>query len=193
MTRTKRRGRRRRRLGMTLVETLVAVAVLGIGSASLFSLLSGISTTNRRAKFQGASIDVLGIFSAQVRDAACDDTPAGVRDDAGLVAAGWITAPTGSITAVGDLDAAASGVQTNYPLRVQYEVTPVAAPAMGPRSLDIRVQICEYSHPSVTGAATAEARCQPGVVWTPGLYTREFVVKKVCAERDGETSRGEYY
>lgn len=178
---------------MTLVETMVAVAVLGIGSASLFSLLSGISTTNRRAKFQGASIDVLGLFSAQLRDAACDDTPGGPQDDPGLAALGWSGVPTGSITVAGDLDAATSLVQTNYPLRVQYEVTVNPPPALGPRSLDVRVQICEYNHPSVSGAATPEGQCQPGVEWTPGLYVREFVVKKVCAERDGETSRGEYY
>lgn len=188
----KRSGQR----GMTLVETLVAVAVLGLGSASLFSLLTGISTTNRRAKFHSTSIDVLGAFSAQLRDAACDDTPLGVRDDAGLAVLGnWIGAPApgGSITAVGNLDDVASGMQTNYPLRVQYWVDLSPAVALGPRSLDVRVQICEYNHPSVLGAATAEGQCTPGVEWVPGLYVREFVVKKVCAERDGDTSRGEYY
>lgn len=181
---------------MTLVETLVAVAVLGLGSASLFSLLTGISTTNRRAKFHSTSIDILGAFNAQLRDAACDDTPLGVRDDAGLAVLNtWIGVPTpgGSITAVGDLDAAGSLMQTNYPLRVQYWVELSPAVALGPRSLDVRVQICEYNHPSVVAAATAAGQCAPGVAWESGLYVREFVVKKVCAERDGDTSRGEYY
>jgi type II secretory pathway pseudopilin PulG len=180
---------------MTLIETMVAVAVLGIGSASLFSLLSGISTTNRRAKFQSTSLDVLAAISAQIRDAACDDTPLGVQDDPGLANLNtWTVAPAGSITVVGQLDAAASQFQTNFPMRVQYMVMPPAAPAvLGPRSVDVRVQICEWNHPSALGGATPGAQCVPSNEWIAGLYVREFVVKKVCAEREGATSRGEFY
>lgn len=190
----KKSKKKQNQLGVTLIEAMVATAVLGIGSASLFQLLAGVGLSNRRAQFQSSSLDALGTLSAQIRDAACDDTPAGPRDDAGLaVLDTWISEPTGAMTAVGTLNTANAAVRSSFPIRMQYQVNASDALADGPRSFDIRVQACEYSHPAVLGAPDPAGRCEPGVDWTPTLYVREFTVKKVCAERETETSRGEYY
>lgn len=190
----KKSRKRQNQLGVTLIETMIAAAVLGIGSASLFQVLTGVGYSNRRAQFQSSSLDALGSLSAQLRDAPCDDTPAGPRDDPGLATLGvWIHEPTGALTAVGTLNAEDAIVQSSFPIRVQYQVLAGPALAEGPRSLDVRVQVCEHSHPAVVSATDAGSRCDPGVEWTAGLYVREFMVKKICAERETETSRGEYY
>ncbi len=187
-------NKQKSQLGVTLIEAMVAVAVLGVGSASIFQVLAGVGLSNRRAQFQSSSLDALGTISAQLRDAPCDDTPIGPRDDAGLsVLDTWIHEPAGAMTGVGDLNLGTAAAQTSFPIRVQYLVTPGPALPNAPRSFDVRVQVCEHSHPAVISAVEEERRCEPGLDWASSLYVREFIVKKVCAERETDTSRGEYY
>lgn len=176
-----RRGRR----GATLIEALVALAALGIGTAGIASLISHLSKVHRRQAFQTSSLDVLATFSTQVRDATCDLLPNTVSltsgpADPGLLAPGWQAGPVrgSAITTVGRIDG-------SPPILVSYNSVLVAVPPTfaGPPSFDVQVRIRE-----ITGDPTLD---DPNV--TQGYWIRDFTVKKVCNLRLEADGRGEFY
>jgi type II secretory pathway pseudopilin PulG len=167
---------------MTLIEAMVAMAVLAIGTAGVTSMLVTVDSATKKAGFQTQALDLFASFSTQVQDAACDYLPDGTTDiDPGLaINAGGYGAPVAgsSITLVG-------GWPTVGPqkLTLLYNVT-VGPPAPAVPSFDLTVQICEVnSFDHVVGT-----NC---VFGTNGSTVRTFPLHKVCTYRADQIGRGE--
>ena len=60
------------RLGFTLVEVMVSMAVLAIGTTGVLGLITMIGEANAQRTFQTESNTAFGAFSAQVAAATCD-------------------------------------------------------------------------------------------------------------------------
>ncbi|MCC7381221.1 MAG: prepilin-type N-terminal cleavage/methylation domain-containing protein [Deltaproteobacteria bacterium] len=198
----KKRFARAGQRGTTLVEAMVAVVVLSVGTAAITELLRSISTANRRMDFQTTSLDIFGEFAAQVQDAPCDMFPgvaAPVNDgstDPGLLLAppppGWqeIVPVAGSaITMVGDFGPATGVAATQNRLlnyRVRYNAQPSAPPVggAGVPAFDLQVEIREITFDPLKDAPAT----------TDGYWIRTFPLKKICNVRtEPEDGRGAYY
>jgi len=180
----RRRGRASRR-GATLIEAVVALGALGVGTAGVMTLMTYVSQTSERAAFHGRAIDVASEFAAQVADTTCDllpddNAPSPPATDPGLLAAGDQLAPvTGSaITLVGDIDGTPS-VRVSYVSTLEIR----GAGFDGPPAFDLEVRIREITND--------DALDDPAI--TEGWWIRTFPVKKVCNRRTEPTGRGEFY
>ncbi len=187
-------GRAKRR-GSTLVEALVAIAVLGMGTAGIAGLITTISGANRRLAFQRRANEVFSQFAAQVADAKCDCIgPAcpGVdfdRDPAldPAFASAFVdpgnpcALPAGStITMCGDQADWIPPVLGGPPMQLSYTVVEDLALVGAPPSLDILVRIREIRQLAAENAV-ADA-----------LWVREYPLKKVCTLRMEVNGRGEF-
>lgn len=186
--------------GATLIEALVSLAVLSLGTAGVASLVTTVTQANRRMAFQVKSLDIVAQFSAQVRAATCDvppgvsgfntatsdaallpsGGPATITTAAGASAGWWDTPPpTSAITLVGNIP------NTTPPIHVAYRAVDATPPAPydGPPSLNIEVRAREITGDSALDAPTRAS----------GYHIREFTVKKVCTQRQDSQGRGEWY
>lgn len=197
----KRRIGSRQQRGTTLVEAMVAVVVLSVGTAAITELLRSISNANRRIDFQTTSLDIFGEFAAQVQDAPCDMFPGAVAPTVPGTDPGLLLAPApplfqevipvagSAITMVGDFGPKAAtpdlqNRQLNY--RVRYNVAPAAAAAAlnGVPAFDVQVEIREITFDA--------AKDDPTVL--DGYWIRTFPLKKICNVRtEPEDGRGAYY
>ena len=61
--------------GVTLIETMVAMAVLMTGIAAVFGMAARISQANRINKTETIASDIFAAVAAQIADAQCDYVP----------------------------------------------------------------------------------------------------------------------
>jgi type II secretory pathway pseudopilin PulG len=192
------RGSKKNR-GAALLETVIALGILAIGTAAIVSLVTEVHRAGTKSTFQTAALDLFAGFSAQVRAASCDLDPLsagggvnGATTDQGLLPGGPYTAPAATftgITLVGDFDNT-NGRQLvgAPPMRLTYVVTAVPTP-QGPPILEIDVTVRE-----ITRNAAKDALAM-------GSWIRNFRLTKVCTLRtDNDNAcgnppcgRGEYY
>lgn len=174
-----RRVARRARRGATLIEALIALAALAVGSAGVVSLLTYVTQANRRAAFQNRSLEIIAELSTQIRDVHCDIRPDGttIRDPGLAAVTHAIPIAASGITLVGDLGG-------TPPIRVQYVVSDSNLAGFGgPPGIDIDVQIREIMNDPNKDDPTVLV----------GYWIRTFVVKKVCNFRLDDAGRGEFY
>jgi hypothetical protein len=179
------------------METVVALGVLGIGTAAIVSLVTQVHQAATKSSYQTASLDLFAAFSSQVRAAHCDVAPENVgmldETDPGLVPNATpysVPALNSSVTLVGDF-AGPTQIQSAPPMRLTYVVLPATTPPDGPPLLEIEVTVRE-----LTGDAARDAQAM-------GSWIRNFRLAKVCNLRtDNATGcllgnppcgRGEYY
>lgn len=192
------KGRRGRR-GSTLIEALIAVAVLGMGTAGIAGLITTISGANRRLAFQRRANEVFAQFAAQVADAKCDcigpACPGADLDwdpaldpafaSAFLFPGDPCALPAGTtITMCGDqatwlppIETAGPPMQLSF-TSVQY--APLAPIPGAPPAFDLLVRIREIRN-------TVEENTAVNAPWV-----REYPLKKVCNLRLEPTGRGEF-
>jgi hypothetical protein len=167
---------------VTLIEAMIAIAVLATGTAAVASMLTTVNAATKKASFQTQALDLFVAFSTQVQDAACYYLPDGTTDiDPGLaVNAGGYGAPVpgSAITLVGGWPSV--GPQK---LTLLYNVLAGPPPPAIP-SYDILVQICEVA----TLDRVNSAACVFGV---GGSTVRSFPLHKVCTYRADQLGRGE--
>ena len=192
-----RRRARRKRRGSTLVEALIAIAVLGFGTAGIAGLITTVSNANRRLAFQRRANEVFSQFAAQVADARCDcvgpNCPGvDLSQDPALApafAGAFITPgmpcvipPGSTITMCGDQDTWTPPVEAaGLPMQLSYTsvLDPAALPG-SPPSYDMLVRIREI-RPNAAENAVADA-----------LWVREYPLKKLCTLRMEPNGRGEF-
>lgn len=177
---------RRTRRGVTLIECVVAVGVLGVGAVILFGAVGRLQMAQRAMRLQAQSLEVLGIVSSEIASARCDVSPDAPEVmpsppdiDVGLsspIPGDWIEAPT-----------AGSSIQTigpvpNSSLQVSYRTAVEATVPGSAVAFDIDVRIREHMGNSVQDAADLE----------DGYWIRIFPVKKVCDIRSARTQRGAF-
>lgn len=185
MSRKRMRAPRAHVLGLTLMDSVLALFVFVIGVGAVFGMLSRVSTANRRMMYLSSSLDAFARVSAEIRDAKCyfpAETPGNiglaVMDPGFLIGAGWIeTAQNSSIIEhIGDLKTTVPNLHVSY--RVTAEaVQPNQAPAM-----DIDVRVREIMN---------DPRMDDPVL-EDGYWIQTFPVKKMCNPRADASARGEY-
>lgn len=193
-----RRGRAPHR-GSTLIEALVAIAVLGFGTAGIAGLITTVSGANRRLSFQRRANEVFAQFSAQVADAKCDcvgPSCPGVDLDRDpwldpLVANTFVDPGTAcgvpansTITMCGDqADWVPPQEANGPPLQLSFVVTDGvedAALTGAPPSFDILVRIREVRYDAGENTIASAP------------WVREYPLKKVCNLRMEPDGRGEF-
>lgn len=199
MARSKSLEARRRSRGSTLIEALIAVAVLGMGTAGIAGLITTISGANRRLAFQRRANEVFSQFAAQVADARCDcvgpacpgaDLDLDPALDPGFAGAFLFPGdacalPAGStLTICGDQANWTPPVETSGPpLQLSYTsvlyAPPVAIPG-APPAYDLLVRVREIRN-------VADENLVADAPWV-----REYPLKKVCNLRMEPTGRGEF-
>src|SRR5687768_8759914 len=148
-----KRSRSTRR-GAALIETVIALGVLGIGTAAVVMLVKELNQAGTKSAFHTASLNLFAAFAAQVRAASCDVAPGSVgfqatSSDLGLAPTGTPNTapvdPRSAVQLVGDfIDA--TQIQGAPPLRLTYTVRNAAtAFADAPPSLEVHVQIREIT------------------------------------------------
>jgi type II secretory pathway pseudopilin PulG len=191
-------GRRSRR-GVTLLEAVLAVALLGIGIVGIAGLLGNVSAANRKGAFQNYALDVFTEMEAQIQNAACDVSPsaASTYTDPGLTAGGgvWVVAPVAGsgITMVGPLTiTGAVGGANDTAVIASYQATLMPnlvngcpVPCTQPDEYQITLQICDSSNPDLARP------CGPPPV--NGYWVRTFQLTKTCTIRLDDSGRGEFY
>lgn len=198
MNRNRRYGSRGQR-GAMLIEALVAIAVLGVGTAGLAGMISAVTQANRRQSFQNKSLEVFAAVATQVKSANCDVfpplfLPGAIGSDAifaGAMPSGWIDAQIAgsSLTMIGD-SAGATGWDPGLtpPMRIEYYMELSPAPVanyQGPPSFDLEVRVREVTLDPTKDAPTAGTPDAP----TPnGYWIRSFPLKKVCNARPTDIS-----
>ncbi|MBI2374652.1 MAG: prepilin-type N-terminal cleavage/methylation domain-containing protein [Deltaproteobacteria bacterium] len=181
---------RRSRLGATLIESLIAMAVLAVGTAAIAELVRSITRANERAAFQTRSLEIYQRVASQVRSATCNvfpgnGAPIAASADPGLftvAGAGWQTAAVGGsvITHIGAFDDSDFPVTAGKPRYVvEYRVTSDTA---GVDAYDVLIRIREVS---------VESSADDLDVFN-NLYIRTYPTKKVCTLRSTASSRGGY-
>lgn len=184
--------------GAALIEAIVSLGVLGIGTAAVVTLVTEVNQTSTKSTFHAASLNLFASFSAQVRNSSCDVAPGltGFQlgtSDRGLAPTGltYLTAPvdpTSALQLVGDfIDGTA--IQGAPPMNLAYRVRVASTPIDAPPSLEIEVRIREITRDPVKDAATT------------GYWIRDYTLTKVCTlrnDREGSCGsppcgRGEFY
>jgi prepilin-type N-terminal cleavage/methylation domain-containing protein len=64
-------GRRAQR-GMTLIEAVIAVAVLGVGMVALFGMMEWVARATNSLRFDAVATEAYARLAAQIRDATCE-------------------------------------------------------------------------------------------------------------------------
>ncbi|MBK8010976.1 MAG: prepilin-type N-terminal cleavage/methylation domain-containing protein [Deltaproteobacteria bacterium] len=174
------------RRGVTLIESVVAVGVLGVGAVILFGAVGRLQMAQRSMRLQAESLEILGVVTSEIAAARCDvdpdapeTMPAPPDIDLGLstpVAGTWVETPVAgsSIQTV--------GATTESALQVSYRInpeTPVGGTAL---AFDIDVRIRERMGNAAQDASDLES----------GYWIRIFPVKKVCDARSPRTQRGSF-
>ncbi|MBI4818526.1 MAG: hypothetical protein HY791_19825 [Deltaproteobacteria bacterium] len=190
---------RRSRLGATVVESLIAMAVLAVGTAAVAELVRSIMRANERAAFQTRSLEIYQRVASQVRVATCDiypnavgDLPTSLSSDDGFLdpaaqapnwrgdAAGPI--PGSAITHIGLFDDTGRPNAVNPSYGVDYQYAPDATGSL--RAFDLLIRIRE-----ITPESTADNFNATGGSLT-NRYIRTYPVKKVCNYRSIDSTRG---
>jgi Tfp pilus assembly protein PilV len=187
-TKKNRRYGRSSQRGVTLLEAVLAIALLAIGIVGVAGLLGNVSAANRKSSFHNYSLDVFTELEAQIQNAACDLSPSASSTfvDPGLTAGGWVIAPVAgsAITFVGVIDATMAG--STSPVVASYNATRTTfdcpGPCTTPDQFQITVQVCDTSESKVCGP--------PPVA---GYWVRTFQLTKACTIRVDDSGRGEYY
>jgi len=174
-----------RQRGATLIEALVAIAVLGVGTASVTSVISAINGARRQISFQTSSLELFNRLDSEIQSSTClvfQDLlapDASSADPAFLVPrrAWQITPPVGSrLRTLGDFRDAVPAV------RVEYQLDDVAAAGPNrPPALDILVRVRE-----IRGTAEDLLDIQSA------HYIRTWPIRKACTFRSASESRGGY-
>lgn len=192
------RGKRNTR-GATLIEALIAVVVLALGTAAIAELLKYTSDAHRTMSFQTASIDLYARLAAEIQDAHCDVDDVDftvINIDPGLTQGDGVfvgDAPFGAAVPPAGSKIQSAGIFREYTpdLSVRYQATWVPAIDAnvdglldGPPGYNIDVEVRQ-----ITGDAT-----QDNPATLDGYWIRNYPISKVCNIRLEDTNgRGEFY
>lgn len=170
------------RRGVTLIETMVALVVLAIGIAAIFSMVAHVSKANRTMLLQTRSVDAFAQIAAEIQNAQCDFDPG---TGTPYVDPGFTTTvpmpidepiDDSAIQSVGVTDGSGPLPATVPPMSIAYAVVPVPAPTPGGiPGYEIEVQITEINPISRIGDGT-----------------RRYPIRKLCNPRLDATRRGEF-
>lgn len=191
------RGARSRRRGATLVESLIALVVISVGTAAITELLKYISEASRRMAFQSTALDVYGEVVAYVEDARCNvvtQVPRVEQYDPivqRMIARTdwmWLSRAGGRLveSAAPPAGPVFSGVaQATAPVWVAIRRVgpPPATNAVGPPVIAFEVQVRERMHDAGRDSPALES----------GYWIRILPAKKVCSFRDEVQGRGELF
>ncbi|MBK6684481.1 MAG: type II secretion system protein [Deltaproteobacteria bacterium] len=178
------------RRGATLIEVMVAVVVLAIGSVAAMDLATQVVRANEQLNFQTASYEVFNRVAAEIRSATCHVYPGLVAPapgtaDAGLLvpAGAWQSAQAGTsvIRSIGDIEHGAATDGTGMPMIVDYRVQP--DPPANPGELfgfDIEVRVREAKFNVAQDTLNA----------TSTHWIRTWPIRKNCVVRSEAASRG---
>lgn len=188
---------KRRTRGAALLESVIALGVLAIGTAAIVALVTEVHKAGTKSSYQTASLDLFAGFSSQVRAASCDILPANLglgvdpaATDPGLLPSG--TPYTGAppvagtaITLVGDF----TQFPDAPPMRLTYQVSLAPISLDAPPMLEIDATVRELVRDPLKDTLAM------------GSWIRNFRLTKVCNLRtDNVTScgappcgRGEFY
>lgn len=179
---------RRRRRGFTLVEAMVAVAVLTIGIASVFQLITTLVASQRVLKLNSQGIDLYSRLSSEIRSAQCDfpaaiggapvASAAATRDPGLMVENVWIPtqapAPAGSLLrTIGNFDGEGLPTAGAPILQVDYMVRPVAIAGVNILTYEIDVRVRQIQNDAA----------QDSVLLTEATWLKIFTVQKACNAR----------
>ncbi len=184
-------GRRSQR-GATLVEALVAIAVLGMGTAAVTNLITSISGARRKMAFQTSSLELFNRLNSEIQASTClvypgSNAPTVASTDAALfavaTAATWQSVPIGAhVVTVGDF------LEMVPPMRVEYRVdlAPLLAingvPDAQPRAYDVVVRVREITRDAARDAQDVMS----------GHHIRTWPIRKSCALRGTADGRGAF-
>jgi type II secretory pathway pseudopilin PulG len=175
----------RSRRGATLVEALVAVAVLGVGTAAVTELVGSISNARRKLSFQTSALDRFNRLNAEIQASTCvvfpgAAGPTAASADAALMvpAATWQNAPVGAhVQTVGDM------FDVTPPVRVEYQlalVPPNPALTNDSFAFDVTVRVRELTRDAATDGANI----------TSAHYIKTWPIRKACPWRATADTRG---
>ena len=173
---TMRKTKRGQR-GITLIETMIALAVLAIGIAAVFGMVVHVSKANRTMLLQTRSGDAFAQLAAEIQNAKCDFNPdvgalAGAVDPGIDPTLSPFTGPTGSITYVGTTDG--TSLPATIPI-MQISYTAQLDGAAPVPAIDFEITIQELNPDGQLGNGV-----------------RVYPLRKLCNARLDETSRGEF-
>lgn len=192
-----RRRARKYRRGATLIEAMVAVAVLGIGTAAAAGLIQMVAKAKQQMAFQRRATEMYQLFTAQLEDASCDvditGAAMGAIDGAltappGFLNAGCGPAPCGgcpaasTVTTCGDMMTFAPIVNVSW----QVDAGPIGGPAVNaaPPEYHLTLRVRAVTNDPVKDAAAST-----------GTHVRNFPVNKICnirTDADPLLRRGEF-
>jgi prepilin-type N-terminal cleavage/methylation domain-containing protein len=186
------RKTRRTQRGITLIETMIALAVLATGIAAVFGMVVHVQKANRTMVLQTRSVDVFAQLVAEIQNARCDYDPTAnpplapgqvdvARTDPGLVpnspAFYSLPQPNSAITFVGITDGLPGSLPQTVPqMMIEYSVAGDLNSPVGVPALDVTIRITEMT--------TETHRLADGI--------RLYPMRKLCNARLDETSRGEF-
>jgi hypothetical protein len=193
---------RRSTRGATLVEALVAIAVLGVGTAAVTNLVTSISEGKRKLAFQTSALELFNRINSELQASTCLVYPGAVgptalsTDPAFLVPVDtWVPAlgvNPSPIGAPGTVAFPAGAAHTRTlgdffnvtpPVRVEYQLRP--APAGGPNTpvaYDVIVRVREIRRNAAEDNADVMS----------AHYIRTWPLRKACMWRTTADSRGGY-
>ncbi|MBK6686996.1 MAG: prepilin-type N-terminal cleavage/methylation domain-containing protein [Deltaproteobacteria bacterium] len=182
-----RRGRLGRR-GMTLIEAMVAFAVLTIGVAAIFSLITSLVSSQRVLRLNSQGIDLYSRLSSEIRSARCDfpaalggapvPSAAATRDPGLTVEGVWIptqvAAPAGSmLQTIGNFDGEGLPTAGAPVLQVDYMVRSIALLNVNTLTYEVDIRVRQIQNDAA----------RDSVLVTESPWLRVFTVQKACNAR----------
>lgn len=176
--------------GATLIEVMVAVMVLAVGSVAAMSLATQVVRANEQLNFQSASYEVFNRVAAEIRSSTCHVYPAlvapapGTADPGLLIPAGaWQSVPVGTsvIRSIGNIEHGGATDGTGMPMIVDYRVQPDAPANPGELfgfDIEVRVREAKFNVAQDTLNATST------------YWIRTWPIRKNCVVRSEPASRG---
>jgi prepilin-type N-terminal cleavage/methylation domain-containing protein len=176
--------------GLSLVEVLVALCILAIGTATASTLATRIVQSNEQVNFQAASYEVFNRVAAEVQRATCQIHPGQVAPtaasaDPGLLVppAAWIAVPVAGsgIRTIGDWEQGGTTEATGMPMKIEYQVTPDPPAGVGQMyGFDVLVRIREFRDNAAQDNLNANTT----------TWIRTWPIRKNCVVRTEPASRG---
>lgn len=191
--------------GASLVEALVAIAVLGVGTAAVTNLVTSISEGKRKLAFQTSALELFNRLNSEIQASTClvypgNNTPTALSADPAflvpidtwvpalgvnpspIAAPGTVAFPVGAAhtRTLGDF------FNVTPPLRVEYQLrpAPVPVPALpnNPFAYDVIVRVREIRRNAAEDNADVMS----------AHYIRTWPIRKACMARTTADSRGGY-